>query len=114
VALEYAIVVPIVLAAMFLALQVAMYAYARSVAQTAAEDAVTAQRAYGAPAGAGVAAADRVLDGQGNTLSRASVLPSRNGGEIRFTVSGESLSVIPGFHLRVSQTASGPIERFRR
>jgi Flp pilus assembly protein TadG len=115
VALEFAILIPAVMFVMFLCVQVALYSYARSVALTAAEQAVNAQRAYGAKSGAGQAKAKAFLKGQGATLSGVTITPSTVGGEIRFTVSGTSQSLIPGVKgYRVTQSASGPIEKFSR
>ncbi len=113
VALEYAIVVPAVLVLIFLCVQVALYSYARSVALTAAEEAVNAQRVYGAPAGAGQARADHVLTAQSDALIGWRVSVLTGGGRVRVTVTGRSLSVFPGVSgYQVSQTASGPVERF--
>ncbi len=114
VVLEFAILVPVVLVMIFLCIQVALYSYARSVAITAAEEGVNAQRSYNAAAGTGYARAQTVIERQGDTLSGWSIdAPAPVGGELRITVQGTSLSVlpgVPGFH--VSQTASGPVEQF--
>jgi Flp pilus assembly protein TadG len=115
VVLEYAILLPAVLAMLFVCVQVALYSYARSVAQTAAEEAVNAQRAYGASADAGSKAADKVIGAQGDTLKGPSVRVTTVNGEVRVVVTGTTQSVLPGFGgYHVTQTASGPVERFRR
>jgi Flp pilus assembly protein TadG len=111
--LEYAILVPTVLMMLFLCIQVALYSYARSVALTAAQEGANAQRAFGASAGAGKARADQVLNRQGDTLSGWKVSVSTVGNEVHVTVTGKSLSLIPGFDgYQVTQSAGGPIERF--
>jgi Flp pilus assembly protein TadG len=113
--LEFAILIPGVLVMMFLCIQIALYSYARSVALTAAEQGVNAQRAYGAKTGAGKTKATTFITNQGNTLSNIKVTTTMVGGEIRITVTGTSLSVIPGVKgYTVSQSASGPIEKFSR
>lgn len=113
VTVQYAIVAPSVLVLLFLCVQVALFSYARSVALTAAQEGANAQRAYGAPAGAGMVRADSVITRQGDTLRGAKVTVSISGGEVHVTVTGHSLSVIPGFAgYPISQTASGPIEVF--
>ncbi len=115
VTLEFAILIPGVLAMMFLCIQVALFSYARSVALTAAEEGVNAQRAYGAPAGAGKAKAKAFIDRQGNTLTGATITTAIVGGEVRITVTATSPSLIPGFSgYTVSQSASGPVEKFSR
>ncbi len=115
VALEFAILIPGVLIMMFLCIQVALYSYARSVALTAAEEGVNAQRAYGASSGAGKAKAQAFIDRQGSTLIGAKITTTVAGGEIRITVTAKSQSLIPGFSgYSVSQSASGPIEKFSR
>lgn len=114
VTIQYAIVVPSALALLFLCIQVALFSYARSVALTAAQEGANAQRAYGASTGAGRARADSIIAGQGDILRGASVTVSTSGGEVRVTVTGRSLSVIPGFAgYPISQTASGPLEAFK-
>ena len=113
VTLEYAIVVPAVLTLIFLCVQVALYSYARSVALTAAEEAVNAQRVYGAPPGAGQARADRVLTTQKDAVIGWKVSVRTVAGRVRVTVTGRSLSVFPGVKgYSISQTASGSVERF--
>ena len=113
--LEYAILVPCVLAMLFGCIQVAMYSYARSVAQTAAHEAVNAQRAYGSAPHAGSSTGFAVIKRQGDTLNRPQVQVSTRNGEVRVVVSGWTQSVLPGFKgFHVTQTASGPVERFYR
>ena len=113
VTLEFAIVVPAVLTLIFLCIQVALYSYARSVALTAAEEAVNAQRVYGSPAGAGRDRADHVLTTQKDALIGWKVTVTRSASRVQVTVTGRSLSVFPGVKgYSVSQTASGPVERF--
>lgn len=115
VTVQYAIIVPSVLALLFLCVQVALFSYARSVALTAAQEGANAQRAYGSSAGAGAARANSVIDRQGDTLRGVKITVNTTGGEVRVTVTGHSLSVLPGFAgYPISQTASGPIEAFNR
>jgi hypothetical protein len=113
--IEYTVVVFSVLLAMFTCVQIALYSYARSVALTAAEAGVNAQRAYGAQDDAGKKAAYQVIDSQQDTLESPGVFVQPVGGEIQVHVTGTTQSVL--FHFfgfSVSETATGPIERFRR
>ncbi|HEY2792486.1 MAG TPA: TadE/TadG family type IV pilus assembly protein [Micromonosporaceae bacterium] len=115
VALEFALVLPAVIALLFTSVQVGLYSFARSVALTAAEEGANAQRAYGAAGNAGQSAAARLLRGQGDTLRDWKVSVTTVNGEVRVTVTGLTQSVFPGFDgYHVRQTASGPVERFVR
>ena len=52
----------------------------------------------------------------GTTLQHATVpFPSYNSpeGMVSFTVTGDTVSLVPGLKLTVSQTATGPIEQFQ-
>jgi Flp pilus assembly protein TadG len=116
VVLEYAILVPVVLLMLFTCVQVALYSYARSVALTAAEEGANAQREYGASGDAGWNAAHKVLTAQGDTLKSPRVFVTTDAaGEVHVRVQGTTQSVLPLFGgYVVTQTASGPVERFRR
>lgn len=110
---ELAILVPIVLLMLFAAIQVASVFIARAVALTAAQEAVTAQRVYEAGPGAGKTRAQSFLAKAGDWLGQPVVSePATPPTEVRFTVSGTALSVIPGVTFTVSQTAHGTVERF--
>jgi Flp pilus assembly protein TadG len=110
---ELAILVPAVLLMLFGAIQVASVFIARAVALTAAQEAVTAQRAYEAPDGVGHTEAQSFLAKAGDWLTEPVVTrPPAPPTEVRFTVSGEALSIIPGVTFTVSQTAHGTVERF--
>jgi Flp pilus assembly protein TadG len=113
--LEYAILVPVILTMLFTCIEVALYSFARSVALTAAQEGANAQRAYGASDGAGEAQADKVITAQGDVLQGWQVSVTTTGGEVRVTVTGQSLSLFPGVAgFSVSQTSSGPVEEFHQ
>jgi Flp pilus assembly protein TadG len=115
IALEFAIVLPAVILLLFSSIQVGLDSFARSVAQTAAEEGANAQRAYGASTGAGDRAAAKLLRTEGDTLRHWTVTVTTVNGEVRVVVTGRTQSVFPGFPgFRVSQTASGPVEQFVR
>ena len=112
-ALEIVVVAPVVIAAIFLSIQVALYSYARSIAMSAAQQGATAERAYNAPAGAGQDKAAGFVARNGDSLHDTRISVQRGADTVRVTVTGRSLSVIPGFGgFTVSQTAAGPVERF--
>ncbi|MBM0260651.1 pilus assembly protein [Micromonospora sp. 4G55] len=112
---ELAVVMPAVLVLLFASVQVAAWFVARSTALNAAQSGVNAQRVLQAPAGAGEARATRFLGAAGDWLvGWDSPGPTCVTGatEVTCTVTGRSLSVIPGVSFRVRQTAHGTIERW--
>ncbi|MEV4623033.1 TadE/TadG family type IV pilus assembly protein [Asanoa sp. NPDC049573] len=110
---ELAIVAPLIILLLFLAIQIASVFLARSAALSAAQEAVSAQRAYQAPPGAGIAKGKEFLEHTGGWLSATAVSEApAEADEVAFTVTGQALSVIPGVRFRVSQTAHGTVERF--
>jgi Flp pilus assembly protein TadG len=110
---ELAIVAPLIIMLLFLAIQISAVFLARSAALSAAQEAVSAQRAYQARPGAGIAKGNEFLTHTGELLTDASVAAApAEANEVAFTVTGQALSVIPGMDFTVSQTAHGEIERF--
>jgi len=109
---ELAILAPAVLLALFASIQVAAVFMARSVALSAAQEASTAERAFGAPAGAGEDRGRSFLGRAGDWLSGGQVIVERDGEQVTTTVTGQAISLIPGFTFTVSQTARGEVERF--
>ncbi|MFI1400945.1 TadE family protein [Streptomyces sp. NPDC020681] len=114
-AIQAAIIYPIVLAVFITGLQVALWGYARNIAETAAREGVLAGRMYGAGPGDGTARARNALDrlaGENLTnrsVSAAGSTPDR----IRIRVSGTAMSLIPGVpNWPVAAEASGAVERW--
>jgi Flp pilus assembly protein TadG len=121
--LELAILAPSILALIFISIQTALWLYGRSVALNAAQEGVSRLRlvqpplytpAIGEKVRADIEAYAQQLGG--NSLGGAQVLPpSYNNpqGQVSFTVTGETVSLVPGLTLKVTQTATGPIEQFQ-
>ena len=109
---ELAILAPAVLLALFASIQVAAVFMARSVALSAAQEASTAERSFGAPAGAGEDRGRTFLGRAGDWLDAGQVDVDRNGEQVTTTVTGKAISLIPGFTFTVSQSARGEVERF--
>jgi Flp pilus assembly protein TadG len=109
-AVELAILFPAVLLLLFASIQTAAWFLARNVAISAAQEAVTAERAYNAPNGAGQARAAKFLDSAGDWLVGPRVTVVRDGDDVSATVTGRSLRFVLAFD--VSQTAHGRVERF--
>src|SRR5919206_411439 len=95
--------------------QAGLWFYARSLALAAAQEGVTAGRAYHAPATAGPVRARAFLSEQaGDSLTGTTVSSSgTTAAVVRITVTGQSLSVLPGLPgMAVIQSAQGTREHF--
>jgi Flp pilus assembly protein TadG len=115
VALELAIVFPLVLVLTFGGVQVAFWFQARAMCQGAAQAGVRAGRVLGAPAGAGRDAAGAYLAATaGDTVGAARISESRTATAVSVGCSGTALQVmpLPGVPLDVAQSAAGSRERF--
>ncbi|MFH9826392.1 MULTISPECIES: TadE family protein [Streptomyces] len=111
--IQMAIVYPFVLLATIAVVQASMWFYARQIALTAAREGASAARAYQASPANGTARAHEVLErAAGDSLRGYSVSVTSNGQRVQVQVSGTAMSMIPGFSLQVSQSASGPLERW--
>ncbi|WP_420884002.1 TadE family protein [Micromonospora sp. CPCC 205547] len=109
---ELAVVMPAVLLLLFASVQLAVWFVARSTALNAAQSGVNAQRVLQAPAGAGEARATRFLAAAGDWLVGANVRCAASATEVTCTVTGRSLTVVPGVRFGVRQTAHGTVERW--
>lgn len=113
--LEIAILGPALLLVVFAVVQVGMWAYARSLAQGAAQEGAHAAAAYGARVADGDRVARRFLErAAGDSLTGASVQASARGADrVSVTVRGRVISVIPGLSgLTVEASAEVARERF--
>ncbi|OZV80242.1 pilus assembly protein TadE [Micromonospora echinospora] len=109
---ELAVVMPAILLLLFGSIQVAAWFLARSTAMHAAQSGVNAQRVHQAPAGAGVERGNAFLAAAGDWLAKPELSCASTATEVTCTVTGKSISVVPGVHLTVSQTAHGTVERW--
>jgi Flp pilus assembly protein TadG len=115
VALEFAIVFPMVLVLTFGGVQVAFWFQARAMCQAAAQAGVRASRVTGAPAGAGRSAATAYLAATaGDTVRAPRVSESRVATAVTVGCTGTALQVmpLPGLRLDVAQSATAARERF--
>jgi len=115
VALELAIVFPLVLVLTFGGVQVAFWFQARAMCQGAAQAGVRASRVLGAPAGVGRSAAVAYLAATaGDTVGAVYITESRTATAVSVGCSGTALQVmpLPGLPLDVAQSAAGSRERF--
>ncbi|MFB6655346.1 TadE family protein [Streptomyces microflavus] len=112
--IQMAIVFPFVILFTIATVQYFVFAHARSAALTAAREGVNAGRSYQSSPGTGAARAQETAARiGGSTLHGPSASTAGSTAEtMRVTVSGTALSLLPGVTLSVSQTASGPRERW--
>ncbi|MEU8180318.1 TadE family protein [Micromonospora sp. NPDC049044] len=112
---ELAVMMPLILVLLFASIQIAAVFLARSTALNAAQSGVNAQRSYQAANGAGVDSATRFLQAAGGWLvgwdTPGPTCVIIDDAEVTCTVSGRSLSVVPGVDFAVQQTAHGTVER---
>ena len=115
--LEITVLFPVVLLLVFAVIQGALYFHARNVALAAASDGLTAARARAGSGEEGRRVATSFLERAGgrDVLLGAEVDAVRTGATATVAVSGHVMSLLPGLPgWSVSQTASGPVERFTR
>ncbi|MCQ4214259.1 TadE family protein [Streptomyces longispororuber] len=112
--IQLAILFPAVLLITFTLIQGVLWAYARNIAYTAARSGVAAGRLYDATPGDGTARAQQALDAlAGNLLTGTQVSTAGSSPDtMRVHVTGQALSMLPGFHLTVHATVTGPIEHW--
>lgn len=113
--IELAILWPAILLLVFGAVQVATYFTARTVALSAAQVGVSAARKYDATDADGRDSAEAFLMQAGDWLLDWQVIgPVRDeaSGEVTVTVTGNALTLVPGYTWEIQQTAHGTIERF--
>ncbi|PZG11114.1 pilus assembly protein TadE [Micromonospora craterilacus] len=112
---ELAVALPAILLMIFAAIQVAAVFVARSTALNAAQSGVNAQRLHQAPEGAGEARAAKFLEVAGDWLvdwDDPGPSCAATATDVTCTVTGRSLSVVPGVSFSVRQTAHGTAERW--
>lgn len=113
-AVELAVLFPMFLTLVLLAVQAALWFHARNVALAAARDGVHVARLQGSsPARGQVAAAGFVTQVGAGVLTHPVVDTSGSSPtQVWVRVSGQALSILPGVAVSVSQVAHGPVERF--
>jgi hypothetical protein len=112
--IEMAILWPAVVAMLFGAIQTACYFTARTVALTAAQTAVTAERQLGAGQGVGERYAADLIARSGDWLRETTIEgPEYAGDGVTYHVRGEAISLVPWLAtFEVNQTAHGTLERW--
>jgi hypothetical protein len=110
---ELAILLPLIVSALFGGLQVSMYFMARSEALTAAQAGVVAQRGYHAPSDAAQTQITAyVNDGPGWLVLDPPPTVATTSTDVTVTVVGHSFSMVPGWAgWTVTEAAHGSLER---
>src|SRR6476620_5960927 len=106
VSIELVILLPALFAMMFLGMQAALFYHARTVAIAAAQEGARAAGAEHGNESAGVQAAnDFIVEAGGHdVMTSTSSTADRTATQATVTVSGFSLSVIPGWHVRITHS----------
>ena len=119
-AIELAILAPMLLVLIWLAIQYALYFQGRQVALAAAQIGARVAREEAATVPAwqadAVGQAKRYYDGLGtkvlgNGIAATAIEVGRN--DVQVTVTGQAASILFGLTLTIHETAGGPIECFR-
>ena len=118
-AIELAILAPMLLALIWLAVQYALYFQGRQVALAAAQVGARVARDEAETVPAWKADAERQAESYYNGLGTKvlgrgiSAVASRSGSSVQLTVTGQAASIMFGLNLTIHETAGGPIECFR-
>jgi Flp pilus assembly protein TadG len=111
--IQMVILMPALFSIMFLGMQGALYYHARTVAIAAAQEGARAAGTQNGTVTGGLSAASSFVSDAGgkDVLPGAHMTGGRSATIATVTVTGTSLSVIPGWSPAVSQSASVPVER---
>lgn len=117
VTLELVVLFPLLLLLIFGMVQGALFFHGRNVVQAAAEQGVRAGRVDGQSAASAVAVAQArqflADSGELDNLTGMSFAPTISGDQLRLTVTGRTVSLLPGVPgPQVAQSAAGSLERF--
>jgi hypothetical protein len=112
--LETVIVFPLILVVRFGALQVGLWFYARSVCLTAAEEATRAGSVYGGTTAEAYRAGQAIIDQAASGLvQQVQLVVGYEHDQITAQVTGQGLSLVPGWPIVIEQRARRPLERVR-
>ncbi len=105
---------PVLMTLLLAIIQTSMWYFAREAALSAAQQGVRAGREQGSSAAIGANIANGYLAAHaGSVLPGGYAVPDGSTPQqVRITVHGQSVSLVPFWHIGISQTAQGPVERF--
>lgn len=113
VSIELVILLPALFSVMFLGMQAALFYHARTVAIAAAQEGARAAAGENGKSSDGIRSATAFVAevGGDDALRGSQATAERTGTRVTVTVTGHSLSVIPGWNPEITQSASLPVER---
>jgi hypothetical protein len=119
-AIELSIVAPAVLLLIFSTVQFALWLYGRNVALQAAREGVSRLRLVDdADAAAAESRTEKEVEEYAQTVGRESLLDpvatavyDVDRGRVSVTVTGRVVTLVPGFDLNATRSATGEVERF--
>lgn len=110
---EMVVVAPTLLFALMLIVQFGLMFHARNVAEQAAQEGAARARQFDGTETSATTGTLAFLSAIGpNTLQGRDVQVNRTAQWATVRVTGTVISVVPGLHLHVAETASGPVERY--
>lgn len=112
VAVEFMLVISMLVVMFLLMLQYAVRAHAERVATAAAEEGLAAASAYNGSASDGTRVARGYLDDLGPSLHQSTVQADRSATTASVTVSGKVDQLVPFLPVTVRVEVEGPVERF--
>lgn len=112
VAIEFMLVISMLIVVFLVTLQYAVRAHAHRIASAAAQEGLAAASTYDGSAADGRHVAQQSLTQLGPGLHRATVTASRHTTVASVTVRGEADQLLPFLAVRVSVHVEGPVERF--
>ena len=111
-AIEFMLVMSMLIVVFLLMVQYALKVHAERVAQAAADQALAAATAYDGSPTAGQAAGRSYLTGSGHTLLNPRISVTRTTTIASATVTGDVTAFIPLLPVSVSVHVQGPVEKF--
>jgi Flp pilus assembly protein TadG len=109
---EFLIVMPVVMLIFLTLVQWSVQLYNDRIVHAAAREAAVDAASWEGTESAGRQTADEYLADSGSDLSNTEVKITVGATEVTVTVSGDVMTLLPGFTKRVSATATVPRERF--
>jgi len=109
---EFVIVMPVVMLIFLMLVQWSVQLYNDRIVHAAAREAAVDAASWDGTESAGRQTAHEYLADSGSDLSNTEVKITVGATEVTVTVSGDVMTLLPGFTKRVSATATVPRERF--
>lgn len=110
---QVVITAPALLFLLMLIVQFGLMFHARNIAEQAAQEGAAVARRFDGTQAQGREKALQLLTAVGEgTLKNRDVTANRTSDTATVTVTGTVVSVVPGFSLSVSESASGPVEKY--